>query len=110
MWLPKAVYQLLREQLAGAQSRISELEHSLELERHENRLAERHWANSLLRARQAYPMQADKPASEPKRAELVPVVDPGERQALIETARSMGIENPEQEADRILREEKGLPF
>lgn len=109
MWLSQKVYSLLTNQLAGAQNRITALEQSLELERHESRLAERHWANALLRARQAYPMQPDKPApaAKPLLGELVDLVDPGERDALIAAARDMGFENPASEADRILREERG---
>jgi hypothetical protein len=108
MWIPQAAYQLLVDQLAEKSSRIVALEQSLELERHENRLAERHWANSLLRAKAAYPLTKEPPpVVKPALAELVPAHDPGEREALIAAAAAAGLEDPAREADRILREERG---
>lgn len=91
MWLSQAVYTLLEQQLTEARARIAVLEEALELERHENRKAERHWSNALLRARQAFPQVEEKSpllTAVPREPEL----DPGELAALEDEARRIGID------------------
>lgn len=106
MWVSKREYQGLLDRVAAAESRAAQAEESLELERHENRLAERHWSNAILRAKQAYPMAAEKPVEATKPPPRQPVIDPGELEALQNEARRLNIDP--REAERILRAEKGL--
>lgn len=93
MWLPKTVYQQLLRTLATERKRVQRLEEALELERHENRTAERHWADSLLRAKQSWPMQ--KQPTPAREAELVleAVIDPGVVEAHRQWAKEHGLED-----------------
>lgn len=90
-----------------AESRTERAETALELERHENRLAERHWANQLLRAKQAFPLQPEKEAKPAPRANPVgTLIDPGELEALETEALRLGIDPAR--AREILYNEHGI--
>lgn len=92
MWLPKLAYTQLLRTLAEERRRVRRLEEALELERHENRLAERHWSDSLLRAKQSFPMQ--KTPVPVREAELIlePVIDDGVIEAHKQWAKDHGID------------------
>lgn len=92
MWLSKSVYKQLLRTLAEERRRARRAEESLELERHENRAAERHWANALLRAKQAFPMQPEKQPPREKPLVLEPVLDPGVVEAHKQYAKDHGID------------------
>ena len=106
MWVNKAVYRALLRELAEQRREVRALREAVELERHENRLAERHWSNSLLRAKQSYPL-TEKPAEPPKPAtRLKPQIDQGELEALQREAIRHGLDPSE--ALRVLEQEKGI--
>jgi hypothetical protein len=108
MWLARREYRSLLKQIARAERRALSAESALELERHENRLSERHWSNQLLRKVNAYP-QPDAKAEKPKPlAVFTPTIDPSELAALQTEAIRLGL-NPK-EAENVLRQEKGLPL
>jgi hypothetical protein len=110
MWLSPREYRGLLRQIARAERRATAAEQSLEIERHENRLAERHWSNQVLRKNGAYPQQAEKAepiAPRPPRV-FEPVIDQGELKALEQEARRLGLDP--KVAEKVLREEKGLPL
>lgn len=104
MWLPRTVYQQLLRTLAYERRRVQRLEEALELERHENRTAERHWSDSLLRAKQSFPLQKTPvPARE---AELIlePVIDPG----VIEAHKQWALEhNLDVDVEQFIRNNSG---
>lgn len=78
-----------------AEQQAVEARSALELERHENREAERHWANALLRAKQSFPQPSKQPARESMTAfEQVPTTayDAGELAALEDEALRLGID------------------
>lgn len=103
MWLSRSQYRSLCRQIARAERRASLAEEAACLERIENRRAERHWANALLRAKQAFPM-VEKPAvpSAPS-AHTRPSTpwDEGELEALQAKAAELGIDPAE--AINVLR-------
>jgi topoisomerase IA-like protein len=109
MWLSPREYRGLLRQIARAERRATAAEQSLEIERHENRLAERHWSNQMLRKNGAYPQQGEKaePAPRPPKV-FEPVIDQGELQALQQEARRLGLDP--KTAENVLREEKGMPL
>lgn len=92
MWLPRSAYRQLLRTVAEERRRARRAENALELERHENRAAERHWANMLLRAKQSYPMQTEKPKPVEQPLILEPVIDPGIVEAHRQFARDHGID------------------
>lgn len=101
MWLSKREYEQLTQRAECA-------EQALELERHENRLAERHWANALLRANRQYPkVERDQPDMRAASIRM-PVIDEGELAALTMEANRLGID-PEV-AKQTLYAEKGLTW
>lgn len=107
MLVAKSAYQRVCDEVAYLRERVGHLEAQIELERHENRTAERHWANSLLRAKQSYPQQQEKTPEVSRPAPtLDQLVDPGEREALRAEAVRLGIDPVL--ADEVLRKERGL--
>lgn len=102
MWLNQAEYDRLVRQLESAQL-------ALELERAENRRSERHWANMFMRRLQTFPLSpktegstVTTPVTDGMTA--VPVVDDGERRALIEAGAEMGVSV--EDVDRLLELER----
>lgn len=91
MWLSRSTYRQLLRALAYERQRSRRAEQALELERHENRSAERHWANALLRAKQSFPKPEPAPAREPQLV-LEPVLDAGIVEAHRQFARDHGID------------------
>ena len=107
MFVSKAAYQRAVDEVVYLRARVGHLEERLELERHENRMAERHWSNALLRAKQAFPQSEKVAVPVPKAPPtLDQLVDPGEREALRTEAARLGIDPAL--ADEILRKERGL--
>lgn len=92
MWLPKLAYTQLLRTLAEERRRVRRLEEALELERHENREAERHWADSLLRAKQSWPMQKQPVPTREAELVLEAVLDPGVVEAHREWAKEHGLD------------------
>lgn len=106
MWVSRREYQGLLDRIAVAEARATKAEESLELERHENRLAERHWSNQLLRAKQSFPLAEAKSTPPPPPRTIRPVIDPGELAALEAEAVRRGIDP--REAEKVLLAEQGF--
>lgn len=105
MWVSKREYQGLLNQLKLAEERADKAEAALELERHENRRAERHWSNSLLRAKQSFPQVEEKPPPPPPLPRK-PEIDPGELAALEAEAIRQGLDPAR--AREVLLQEQGF--
>lgn len=112
MWLSRAEYDRLAQQLESAQSALESAQIELRLERAENRRSERHWANMFLRRMQTFPLvEKAAPASTAESAPTAsptasPAIDPGELEAMIETGAAMGVS--EEEVKRLLARERGI--
>lgn len=107
-WVSKALYRNILRQLAVERQRAIALSDALEQERHENRLAERHWANQFLRKMNAYPQQPVVDPDAPAKSKFVPPpkYDPGELAALIEEGRRLGVSDADSKA--LFAKEKGI--
>lgn len=115
MWISRGEYRRLLRALARSERRADALQVSLEVERSENRRAERHWANSMLRARQigAFPLQPVQQlpsgrADINSQFEEVAYIDPGELEAVIAEGIAHGF--TAKEAENMLRKDRGLPL
>lgn len=105
-WVSRALYFNVLRQLASERRRAEGLSDALELERHENRLAERHWANQFLRKMNAYPQQPVKDTLEKSSYVPKPVYDPGELAAVVEEAKRLGVSVADARA--MFAKEKGI--
>lgn len=102
MFLPRAEYDRLVLQLETA---VLELR----LERIENRRAERHMTNMLLRRAGTFPVppatpEASVTTSVTDNLAPIPPVDPGERRALIEAGAAVGVSA--EDVDQLLELER----
>lgn len=110
MWIGKAEYRRLLKQLARAERRYDTVLSALAEEREANRLAERWWANALLRAKQAYPLpdkpdQATTVAVPASSSPQLEPMDQGEYEALLAAGHEYGV--GKSDVDRLLRIERG---
>lgn len=112
MWISKGEYRRLVRAALRAERRIDQLTEDLTVERAENRRAERHWADMLLRAKQTYPLPA-KPTAVPVPADsplepagIIPGMDDGEVEALIATGATYGMSRDD--AIRSIKQARGL--
>jgi hypothetical protein len=106
-FVSRALYRNVQRQLVAERRRAEALFDALELERRENRLAERHWANQFLRKMNAYPQQPVKDdAEKPTVRNFAPVYDPGELAAVIEEAQRLGVSVADAKA--MFAKEKGI--
>lgn len=107
MWLAKGEYKRLLRELARAEKRALTAESALAAERTENRIAERWWADCVLRAKQALPLSARQTGTEPPDEQLpVPVYDDGELEAVIAQGAAYGVSAAE--ARRLFLQSKGI--
>lgn len=105
-WVSRALYRNVLRQLATERRRAETVLEDLRLERHENRLAERHWSNQFLRKMNAYPQQPLKEEAEKKSVSRTPTFDPGELAAVVEEAARLNI--PVADARAMFAREKGI--
>lgn len=102
MFLPRAEYDRLVRQLETAQL-------ALELERAENRRAERWQMNMLLRRAKSFPLPEKPSVTEPVTEDntVAPTdIDPGELEALQEVGAQYGIDAAE--VEEMLKRERGI--
>jgi hypothetical protein len=105
MWINRTEYQRLSQQVEALQA-------SLDVERAENRRAERWWSNMWLRHMKSFPLPPKNIAvSSPTTAsdlEPVPSVafDTAEMAAVVEMGQQYGVDRAE--AERLYRQSKGI--
>lgn len=114
-WISRGEMRRLLRQLSRAEHRAESAQQSLDIERHDNRAAERHWSNMMLRARQigAYPLPelASKSPLVPADLDAGPQptdLDLGELEAVVAAGALSGV--TPRDAENFLRREKGLPL
>lgn len=111
MWISRGEYQRLSEQLDRAEDRLDEATAALATERAENRRAERHFANMLLRRAGTFPVPpVEKPpdfsAFEGELESVGPSIDPGELEAHVAEGAVFGLSA--EEVEQRLRQQRGL--
>lgn len=113
MWISRGEYRRLVRDKLRAERRVDHLTELLLAELAENRRAERWWSNMLLRAKSTYPLPpkpvptpSDAPPLEPANPVLVPGMDDGEVEALIDTGANYG--QSRTDVISFLRRERGL--
>jgi hypothetical protein len=107
MWISKGEYRRLLRQLATAEARFDRAVSDLATEREARMVDVRHLVSMLLRKANTYPLPEAKPAISPDPHTWEPVrdadMDPGEYEALLETAAAMGMSQTD--LNRKLHEE-----
>lgn len=110
MWLSRTEYTRMAQQLESALALVESAQTDLRIERAENRLAERHWANMFLRRMQTFPLvEKVAPTTTTESAPAAystapPAIDPGELEAMVEAGAAMGVS--EAEVKRLLEQER----